>query len=62
MVPRKPPGPRLVAGVAIVITGVWGLVGLVGLFTGDYTALLAVTPIMALNAGYLFGMKGGTKT
>lgn len=50
---------RVVNLIALMVVMVWALVTLVALVTNRYTVLEAVTPVMMVVAGFLFGAKGG---
>jgi hypothetical protein len=43
--------------IAALVAGVWAVVALSTLITRDYTALGAVTPVMLVVVGFLFGYK-----
>jgi hypothetical protein len=48
---------RLTAYFAVVVLSVWAVVALVSLYTESYTALTAITPVMLIVAGFLFGYR-----
>lgn len=50
---------RLVTIFAIGVGAVWAIVTLVSLYTKEYTPLTAITPVMLIVAGFLFGYRGG---
>ena len=45
--------------LALVVAGVWATVAIASLIIQEYAALTAVTPVMLVVAGFLFGVKGG---
>lgn len=53
------PRDSLTTLLALIITGVWAVVALVSLYTKEYAPLGAITPVMLLVAGFLFGYRTG---
>jgi hypothetical protein len=50
---------RLTIYFAIGVGSVWVVVTVISLLTENYTALTAITPVMILVTGFLFGYRGG---
>lgn len=50
---------RLTIYFAVGVGSVWAIVTLVSLVTENYTTLTAITPVMLIVAGFLFGYRGG---
>ncbi len=48
---------RLTTIIALVVTFIWALVAVVAFVERDYSALTAVTPVMLVVAGFLFGYR-----
>lgn len=46
---------RLQAVTAVVVTCVWALVWLVAIYRNNYDGAVALTPIMLVLVGFLFG-------
>ncbi len=44
--------------LALLVGAVWAIVAVASLLTKEYAALTAVTPVMLVVAGFLFGVKG----
>lgn len=49
---------QLVVYLALLIAAVWAIVALASLIIQDYTALAAITPVMLIVTGFLFGVRG----
>ena len=47
--------------LALIVATVWAIVAISSLVIQEYSALTAVTPVMLVVAGFLFGVKGGHK-
>jgi hypothetical protein len=45
--------------IAAAVVSVWSITSLASIVTGNYTSLGAVTPVMMIVAGFLFGTRGG---
>jgi hypothetical protein len=52
---------RLTTYFAIGVGAIWAVVTLISLYTKSYTALTAITPVMLIVTGFLFGYRGGQK-
>jgi hypothetical protein len=50
-------GERLTTLFAIGVGLVWAIVALASLYTEHYTALTAITPVMLIVTGFLFGYR-----
>ena len=48
---------QLITVLALLISLVWAIVALASLVIHEYTALTAVTPVMLVVSGFLFGLK-----
>ncbi len=46
---------RIQAWIAVIITAVWATTWLIALYRNDYSGAVALTPIMLLVVGFLFG-------
>ena len=49
---------RLTTMFAVGVGTVWAVVTLVSLYTQSYAALTAITPVMLIVTGFLFGYRG----
>jgi hypothetical protein len=47
----------LIVIIALLVGGVWAITVLVSLLTREYTALTAITPVMLIVCGFLFGVR-----
>jgi glucose uptake protein GlcU len=54
-------GEKLRTGIALLVASVWAIVAISTLVTSNYTALGAVTPVMMIVVGFLFGYKNEKK-
>jgi hypothetical protein len=52
---------QLIIRFALAVLGIWCLVVLVSLVLKDYTVLTAITPVMLIVTGFLFGFRGDGK-
>jgi hypothetical protein len=52
---------QLTSYLALLIAGVWAIVALASMIIKDYTALAAITPVMLIVTGFLFGVRGNGK-
>jgi ATP/ADP translocase len=43
--------------IAGAVVGVWSITALASIITSDYTSLGAVTPVMMIVSGFLFGSR-----
>lgn len=50
---------KLTTIVTLLVAGVWAVVTLASLVVREYTVLGAITPVMLIVAGFLFGIRGG---
>jgi hypothetical protein len=48
--------------IIILVSTVWAIVAVAGLAIKDYTALIAVSPVMMAIVGFLVGAKGFGKS
>lgn len=52
---------RIRTGIALLVAGVWAITALSTLVTQNYTALGAVTPVMMVVVGFLYGFRRETE-
>jgi hypothetical protein len=53
-----PDKESVVFKLAVFVVLLWGAVIIASFFLRDYTVLAAVSPVMLIVCGYLFGYKG----
>ncbi len=51
----------LTTALAILVGSVWALAAVASLITGESTVLAAITPVMLIVAGFLFGYRTSSK-
>lgn len=62
---ERRPLDAVVVPISLTVTGVWVIVTLVSLYTGDYQPLILVTPVFMAVVGTVLGIravKNGGKT
>jgi hypothetical protein len=52
---------QLTTVLAIVVATVWAVAALTATLTGETPVLAAITPVMLVVAGFLFGYRSSTK-
>lgn len=49
---------QLTTVLALLVAGVWAVTVISAIVLGDYAVLTAITPVMLIVTGFLFGVSG----